>query len=418
VIVAMNRSTIINRRQFLRYGSMAGASGLLTVSALRSPQRVLGQSQRSPRLIVILLRGAVDGLNVVVPYRESAYYEARPSVAIPEPGQAEGAIPLTDQFGLHPALATLMPLWNAGNLAFVHACGATDGTRSHFEAQDHMEMGTSSNQRTKDGWLNRLLAVLPAGKITQAVSIGEQTPLILKGRKPVTNLPTGQKATRRQPIDTVPVQSAFDPLYTGNSVLARAYQEGRKAREALLAELNTEMMEASRGAPSAANAPSDLSRLATLMAGNAQTQVASISFGGWDTHVNQGGSQGQLANRLKSLGEGVQQLTQALGSTFNDATVVVMSEFGRTVQENGNRGTDHGHGNVMWVLGGNIRGKQVYGNWPGLDPAQLHEGRDLAITTDFRDAIAPLLTQQMGLNPEQLAQVFPGHTVKQALRLL
>ncbi|PZD72666.1 hypothetical protein C1752_03502 [Acaryochloris thomasi RCC1774] len=407
----------MNRRHFLRYGTLAGASSLLAVGTrdLWFPHHAWGQSRRSPRLIVILLRGAVDGLNVVVPYRESAYYEARPSVAIPQPGQPQGALPLNNQFGLHPALEALMPLWKAGQLAFVHACGSPDATRSHFDAQDYMETGIPGNKRIKDGWLNRLLANLPAGPITQAVNIGAQTPLILSGSQQVTTLPLGKKAVRRQSIDNIPVQEAFDRLYQGDNALAKAYQRGRQARTALLAEFNTEMMQASKGAPSPVNAASDLNRLAKLMTGKTQTQVASISFGNWDTHVNQGSSQGPLANRLRSLGEGIQQLTQALGSTFNDTTIVVMSEFGRTVGENGNQGTDHGHGNVMWILGGQVNGQQVYGNWPGLAETQLYQGRDLAVTTDFRDAIASILTQHMGLNSTQLAQVFPGHSVQQTL---
>lgn len=413
----MSFSHPISRRQLLRYGALAGASSLVTVGNLWSPQHAWGQSSRSPRLIVILLRGAVDGLNVVIPHRESAYYEARPSVAVPKPGQPQGALPLNDQFGLHPALESLMPLWKAGQLAFVHACGSPDATRSHFDAQDYMETGTPGNKRIKDGWLNRLLANLPAGPITQAVSIGDQTPLILSGRKQVTTLPLGRKAIRRQSIDNVPVQTAFDRLYQGDDTLARAYRRGRQARTALLAEFNAEMMQASKGAPSPVNAASDLNRLAKLMTGKTQTQVASISFGNWDTHVNQGSSQGQLANRLRSLGEGIQQLTQALGSTFDDTTIVVMSEFGRTVDENGNQGTDHGHGNVMWVLGGQVSGQQVYGKWPGLAQAQRYQGRDLAVTTDFRDAIASILTQHMGLDNTQLAQIFPGYSIQQTLPL-
>ncbi len=410
----------LNRRQFLRYGTLAGASSLCALGAreLWSPQRSLGQSRSSPRLIVILLRGAVDGLNVVVPYRESAYYEARPSVAIPEPGQPEGALPLNDRFGLHPALEALMPLWKSGDLAFVHACGSTDATRSHFDAQDYMETGAPGNKRIKDGWMNRLLTVLPPGKITQAVSIGDQKPLILSGSKQVTNLPLGQKAIRRQPIDNVPVQKAFDRLYQGDDALARAYKRGRDARTALLAEFSAEMIQASKGAPSPISAASDLKRLAKLLSGSSQTQVATISFGNWDTHVNQGGSQGQLATRLRGLGEGIYQLTQSLGSTFQDTTIVVMSEFGRTARENGNQGTDHGHGNVMWILGGKVRGQQVYGDWPGLAETQLYQGRDLAVTTDFRDAIASLLMQHMGLNQTHLAQVFPGYSVQKKLQLL
>lgn len=415
----MNTPSSMNRRQFLRYGSFASAAGLLAVGThdLWSPASVLGQSRRIPRLIVILLRGAVDGLNVVVPYREVSYYEARPTLAIPKPGQEQGALPLNDQFGLHPALAPLMPLWQAKQLAFVHACGSPDGTRSHFDAQDYMETGTPGNKHTKNGWMNRLLGTLPSGRVMQAVSIGEQTPLILSGEKQVTNLPSGRKVTRRQPLDNAPVQTAFDRLYQGNDALSRAYQEGRKAREVLLAELNSEMMQASRGAPSPANAPNNLIRLAQLMVGSTQTQVAFLSFGGWDTHVNQGSSQGQLANRLRNLGQGISQLKQALGPTFQDTIIVVMSEFGRTVKENGNRGTDHGHGNVMWILGGQVQGQQVYGDWPGLVKSQRYQGRDLAITTDFRDAIAPVLTQHMGLKRNQLAQVFPGYAVKRSLQL-
>ncbi len=411
----------MKRRQFLKYSTLTAASGF-TIMGLnglhKQPAYSQNRSGRRPKLIVILLRGAVDGLNVVVPYREAGYYEARPTLAIPKPGETQGAINLDGQFGLHPALADLMPLWQSKQLAFVHACGSPDPTRSHFDAQDYMELGTPGHKKAGDGWLNRVLAHLPAGRPTQGLNLGNQTPLILSGPKSVANLPFGQQAVRPLPLDKPPIQSAFDRLYQGNTKLSQAYQEGLVARDILKTELDTEMMKASKGAPGPSSLKTNGRRIAQLLSGNAETQIAFISLGGWDTHVNQGASQGQLARLLQPLGQGLNQLKTSLGNTFDDTTIVVMSEFGRTVAENGNRGTDHGHGNVLWVLGGQVRGRQVYGDWPGLAESQRHQGRDLAVTTDFRDAIAPLLTTGMGVNPQQLNKIFPGYSPQKQLSLI
>jgi len=411
----------MKRRQFLQYSTFAAASGFTAMgfnSFGKQPAYSQNSADRHPRLIVILLRGAVDGLNVVVPYRETLYYEARPTLAIPEPGKTQGAIDLNGQFGLHPALADLMPLWESKQLAFVHACGLPDPTRSHFDAQDYMELGTPGSKKSEDGWLNRVLAHLPVGRPTQALNLGNRTPLILSGAKSVANLPFGRQAVRPLPLDRPPIQSAFDRLYQGDTDLSRAYQEGMEAREILKTELNTEMVQASRGAPGPTSLMTNARRLAQLFNGNAKTQIAFVSLGAWDTHINQGGSQGRLANLLRPVGKGLNQLKASLGNTFDDTTIVVMSEFGRTVAENGNGGTDHGHGNVMWVLGGRVRGGQVYGDWPGLAESQRYQGRDLAITTDFRDAIAPLLTTGMGVDPKHLNQIFPGYSPQKQLALI
>ena len=364
---------------------------------------------------MVFLRGGIDGLNVVVPYRDAAYYEARSTIALPEPGASGGVLDLDGQFGLHPALVDLMPLWRSGQLAFVHASGSPDPSRSHFDAQDYMENGTPGLKDTTNGWLNRLLMTLSQRSPTQAVNMGSITPLILMGPANVASLAQGRQATHRLPVDRPVIQAAFDRLYSGDDPLSRAYQEGRRARDILMADLKAEMIQASKGAPTPENLSRDAQRLASLFKGNAQTQIAFLALGGWDTHVNQGP---RLSRLLKPLGQGLQALTLALGPLFANTTIVVMSEFGRTVAENGTQGTDHGHGNVLWVLGGNIQGGRVYGQWPGLEPSQRFQGRDLAVTTDFRDAIAPLLTQHLGLSSAGLAQVFPGHTPQTTIPLV
>lgn len=408
----------MKRRKFIRLATVLSASSIVNIGAHSWVAKGLAQTNNRQRLIVVFLRGAVDGLNVVVPHQEVTYYELRPKIAIPRPGEKNGAIDLNGFFGLHPALADVMPLWQNKTLAFVHASGSKDRTRSHFDAQHYMEVGTPGDKSTSEGWMNRLLGNLPKDKPTQAVNIGDTPPRILVGEMPVASLPTGKKSTRPLPIDRPPIYQAFDRLYSGNDDLSRAYQEGRQARELLLADLEKEMEDASNGAPPPVGFASDASKLARVMVGDSRTQLGFIGVGAWDTHVNQGSSNGQLANRLKHLGEGIATLVEELGPLYADTAIVVMSEFGRTVKENGNAGTDHGHGNVMWVLGGGIRGGQVLGDWPGLDESELYEGRDLEVTTDFRDAIATVLEGHMGVKGSQLAQVFPGNSSNRRLALL
>ena len=388
----------MRRRDFV---ILAAGTALLPVSYASG-----AAEDRPRRLIVIMLRGAVDGLNVVVPHGERAYYEARPTIAIGRPGTDQGALPLDSRFGLHPALASLLPLWNDKKLAFVHAAGSPDPTRSHFDAQLFIENGTPGRSTTPDGWMNRVLAALPGQRgPTDAIAAGPTLPRILAGGLPVANLPLGPEAAKPLPIDRPEIARAFDRLYSGNDPISEAYRQGRAARAELIGDLASETRQADNGAPLPNGFPAQAARLAGLIGRDPHIRLAFVSLGGWDTHVNQ---KGQLANHLRPLGDGLAALAKGLSPDWNDAIVVVLSEFGRTVHENGNAGTDHGHGNVIWVLGGKVRGGRVYGDWPGLATAQLYQGRDLAVTTDYRTVLAAILERHLGLADRQLAQIFPG----------
>jgi uncharacterized protein (DUF1501 family) len=405
----------MHRRQFLQHTGFVAASTLTAVGIHSWVARSFAQASRTPqgleskRLIVIFLRGAVDGLNVVIPYREAAYYEYRPKIAIPQPGKENGALDLDGQFGLHPALAPLMPLWQQKSLAFIHSSGSPDATRSHFEAQDNMESGTPGLSATPDGWMNRLLGVMSGRNPIQAVNVGNTTPRILAGRVPVATLALGKGAARPLPLDRPQVAAAFDSLYSSNDALSQAYKEGRIARKALLSDLEAETKMANNGAPLPNGFASDARRLAQIMVKDNRVKLGFMALGGWDTHVNQGASQGQLARNLEQLGKGLAMLQTTLGSAYQDTTILVMSEFGRTAHENGNGGTDHGHGNVMWAMGGGVHGGKVYGDWRGLSPEQLHEKRDLAVTTDFRDVIAAVLERHLNLSDPTLNRILPSY---------
>lgn len=398
----------ISRRDFIRVAAATSAAGVILLSPHAWAARSLDGSSSRKRLVVIFLRGAVDGLNVVIPYGDAAYYEARPTIAIPRAG--DGAVlDLDGHFGLNPALAPMMPMWREGTLAFVHACGSPDPTRSHFDAQDYMESGTPGVKSTPDGWMNRLLAAMPGRHApTEALSLGPVIPRIFSGPVAVANMPLGRAAARPMPLDNPKIEEAFDHLYDGRDVLSRTYQEGRVARKRMLAELEKDMAEANNGAPSPVGFSDDSTRLAHLMRRDETIRLAFMALGGWDTHVSQGSVHGQLANHLGALGEGLAGFVNQLGpDAYNDTVIVVISEFGRTVNENGNAGTDHGHGNVMWVMGGPVSGRHVYGRWPGLSEAARYQGRDLAVTTDFRDPIAHVLKAHLGLQGAQVEQVFP-----------
>ena len=362
-----------------------------------------------PRLIVILLRGAVDGLNVVIPFADEAYYEARRSIAIGRPGKPDGALTLDHHFALHPALAGLMPLWENRELAFIHAAGSPDPTRSHFDAQLYLENGTPGESTTRDGWMNRLLLALPGPRgATDAISIGPTLPRILAGRAQVATVPLGPSGVQALPIDHADIGGAFDRLYSGDDALGKSYREGREVRARLVQLLAKERRIADNGAPPPSGFPGQAGRLAQLMRRDPAVRLAAIGLGGWDTHINQGNEKGQLAGHLRPLGQGVAALARELGESWRDTVIVVLSEFGRTVRENGNGGTDHGHGNVVWVLGGALDGGRVYGDWPGLAPARLYQRRDLAVTTDFRSVLAVILDRHMRLSDRQLEAVLPG----------
>jgi uncharacterized protein (DUF1501 family) len=397
----------MDRREFLKLAVLS-TSGLLLLDGNGWAARATDDDKNHKRLVVVFLRGAVDGLNVVVPYSDSSYYVSRPTIAVPRPNESGGALRLDGHFGLHPALTSIMQLWEKGTLAFVHASGSPDPSRSHFDAQDYMETATPGLAKTPDGWLNRLLEVLPGTRSSsEALSVGPTLPRILSGRIPAANLPLGKAGTRPTPLDRPEIQAAFDRLYTGNDPLSVAYREGEASRKKLLAELTEEMQMADQGAPSPVGFADEAKNLGRLMARDPSLKVAFIALGGWDTHVNQGSVQGQLPNRLNALGDLLSTFVQAVGSAYSDTVILVMSEFGRTVHENGNTGTDHGHGNVIWVLGGGVRGGKVYGQWPGLSGNELYEGRDLAVTTDFREIISVVLESQFGLTSTQLNKVIP-----------
>jgi len=397
----------MQRRDFLN--SLALGAGLVLPLGSNA-WAALGDTPTRKKLVVVMLRGAVDGLNVVAPVGDDNYLRLRPTIGLALPGMEGGALDLDGYFGLHPALASLQPLWREKKLAFVHASGSPDATRSHFDAQDYMESATPGRKNTPDGWMNRLVAALPGTSTpSRLLGIGPVLPRILAGQAAAVNLPNVAAAAKPDVLDRPALGSAFDQLYRDHPRFGRAYADGRAAhKEVLQAAEPPAMLAADRGAPLPNGFPDDAARLAALMRNDPRIQLAFVALGGWDTHAGQGGATGQLANRLAPLGQGLAVLAERLGPLFDDTTVVVMSEFGRTARENGNGGTDHGHGNAMWVMGGKVRGGKVYGDWEGVGDAGLNEGRDLPVTTDFRSVLAQIAEQHLLLSDKQLDLVFPA----------
>ncbi len=419
------------RRTLLKSAAWTGAGLLPALTpigrsawAAASPIRAADANPR--RLVVVFLRGAVDGLNVVVPFADPGYYRARSTIALAPPGEPSGVIDLDGRFGLHPALAPLLPMWKSGSLGFIHACGSNDPTRSHFDAQDYMESATPGRKSTPDGWMNRLLGTLADDTPTRAVSIGLVLPRIYTGPNRVASIAGGAAAERALAVDRPNIATAFGQLYDGSDKLSMAYQDSLKARRDVRRALDrpdppglsAEMVAASNGAPLPNGFPSDAARLARLMRNDARVQLAFTALGGWDTHAGQGAAEGQLANRLQPLGAGLAALASGLGPVFDQTMIVVLSEFGRTVAQNGNGGTDHGHGNVMWLMGGSLAGGKVLGQWPGLAPDSLHEGRDLAVTTDFRDILSAVCRQHLGTSAADVAAIFPDYSASRSIELL
>ncbi|KQV85841.1 DUF1501 domain-containing protein [Pelomonas sp. Root1237] len=393
------------RRQLLHFGAFT--LGGLPVSLVHA------QGGTQKKLVVVMLRGAVDGLSVVAPYGEREYATSRPQIALAAPGAEDGLIKLDSLFGLHPSLSPLKRHWDGGQLAFVHASGSPDPTRSHFDAQDYLESGTPGRKSTPDGWMNRLLTALPGEPApTRAISQGSTPPRIFAGTASVASLGLGPNAMQRRAIDDPQMQSGLAKLYANDAQLSGTLRDttqgrGEMSRSMAGGEAKSMDPSADAGAPSARSFAADARRLGTLIRKDAHTQLAFTAVGGWDTHVNQGAARGQLANRLASLGEGLDALSVGLGDTYRDTVIVVVSEFGRTLRQNGNGGTDHGRGNVIWLLGGPVAGGQMLGEWPGLDASALADGRDLAVRTDFRQVLTPLLQRHLGLSETALATVFP-----------
>ncbi len=396
----------MDRREFLKASGMAAMSLFapsITAWALDGQQSV-----ETNKLIVVFLRGAVDGLSVVVPYSDSRYYSVRNKIALQKPGQENGVLDLDGHFGLHPKLEPLLPFWKDKSLGFVLCSGSPDPTRSHFDAQDYMESGAPGNKSMGSGWMNRLLSQLPNNKSPiRAINIGSVTPRMMQGPVSVaTYAPTTKKRTAA--VDKPRVLSAFEQMYADrNDALSTAFAEGVEARKTLNSKLDDEMLAANQGAPAANKFGNFGRQLGRLIKEEPKVQAAFVALGGYDTHVNQGAAQGQLANHLTPIGNGLSQLIEALGPAYQKTVIIVMSEFGRTVKENGNGGTDHGHGNAMWILGGPVAGGKIYGRWDGLAERSLYEGRDLPVTTDFRAVVSSIIGDHMSLDKAKLSSIFP-----------
>jgi len=405
----------ITRRIFLRNGALAVVGTTALPSFLtRAAFGAADPGIRNKRLVVIFQRGAADGLNIVVPHAEASYYAMRPTINIPK----KSVLDLDGFFGLHPAMASFEPLWKQKHLAIVHAAGSPDPTRSHFDAQDFMESGTPGVKITDDGWLNRALHELPvvSGNVSgsdksafRAIALGPSLPRILSGKEPaiavnnVNDFSVGGKNP-----NAAPMSNTFEAMYdhSVDTVLHGTGQETFDAVKTLKASDPSHYTPAANANYPKGRFGDSLKQLAQLIKANLGVQVAFADIGGWDHHVNEGSTQGQIANVLGDFSQSIAAFWTDLGDLGEDTVVVTMSEFGRTARENGNRGTDHGHANVMFVLGGPVRGGKVYGRWPGLDQSQLYEGRDLALTTDFRTVLGEVVSRYLG--NKDLKTVFPG----------
>jgi len=430
----------MNRRFFLKNSGIALASISAVTMSPSFLTRALAQSNGNGRrkiLIAIFQRGAMDGLSAVIPYADPDYYNLRSSIAIPRPGgqaislaggQAGGqagvqggqpnqspAIDLDGFFGLHPALAPFKPIYDSGQLAIIHATGSHDNTRSHFDAQDYMESATPGVKSTSDGWLNRYLQASDDAKASpfRGVVMGPNLPRVMQGKASAIAMNNINDFTIRAGGGEMgqAVQGGFEAMYqqTVNDALRGAGKETFEAMK-LLKRVNPTQYQPASGVIYPRGALGDrLRQIAQLIKSDIGLEVAFTDIGGWDTHANQGSSQGQLALRLTELAQGVSALYADLKERADELVILTMTEFGRTARENGNRGTDHGHASVMFTLGGSVKGGKVYGKWPGLKSHQLYEGRDLAITTDFRDVFAEIAKNHLGAT--SLNTIFPGYQV-------
>ncbi|HEY6393190.1 MAG TPA: DUF1501 domain-containing protein [Bryobacteraceae bacterium] len=400
-----------SRRVFLK-GSALAMFGVGSIPAWlsRSVYAADADKRRKKIMVAIFQRGAVDGLNMVVPFGEQRYYDLRPSIAIPKPdGSANSAVDLDGFFGLHRSLAPLKPLYDAQHLAIVDAVGSPDPTRSHFDAQDYMESGTPGRKATSDGWLNRAL-VKGTGTVSpvRAISLGSNLPRTLRGRNDAVAMNNLNDFQVRDAKSSATFESMYD-----SSLDTVLHGTGKETFSAV--KIMQSVQKQSYTPANGAKYPNgrfgqSLLQIARLVKADVGLEVAFADIGGWDTHVNEVGAQptlGQLANNLSDFGQALAAFYQDLGDLMADVTVVTMSEFGRTARENGNRGTDHGHANAMFVMGGDVRGGKVYGDWPGLGEGQLYENRDLQLTTDFRDVLGEVVAKHLG--NANLSAVFPGY---------
>lgn len=369
------------------------------------PMQLWAAAPDAPRLLVVFLRGAYDAANLLVPTSSSFYYEARPNIAIAK----TAALPLDADWGLAPAVAdSIHPLWGKGQAAFVPFAGTNDTTRSHFETQDHIELGQpdEGSRDFRSGFMNRLAGVLGAGSRLEAMAFTDQVPLILRG-----NLPVANQALRDlgKPAINATQAQTIASMYAGTR-LAGTVSGGFEVRDEVSREMAGEMEAASRGAIAAKGFALEARRIARLM--RERVTLGFIDVGGWDTHVGEGGATGQLATKLGELGKGLATFADEMGPQWNNTVVVVVSEFGRTFRENGNRGTDHGHGSAYWVLGGGVKGGRIAGEQVEVKAATLFQNRDWPVLNEYRALFGGLFKRMYGLNDTQLAQVFPGASAR------
>jgi len=404
--------TGITRRGFMKNGALAliGTSTIPSFLERSVMAEMTTAAANRKKLVVLFQRGAADGLNIVVPYQEKSYYDMRSSIAI----QKNEVIDLDGFFGLHPSMASFKPLYDQGHLAIVHAAGSPSTSRSHFDAQDYMESGTPDVKITPDGWLNRALqAEDMAAKRNQtafrAVALGTEVPRTLEGPIPaiaVANVADFSVAGRG--TTTSAISNAFQAMYD-ESTDSLLHGTGDETFEAvkMLKSANPAQYLPQNGA-NYPNTPfgNSLKQIAQLLKANLGVEAAFSDIGGWDTHQNQGNATGQLASRLQEFSDSIAAFWKDMGDDTENITLVTMSEFGRTARQNGTGGTDHGHANVMFVLGGQVKGGKVYGKWPGLGPDQLNEGRDLKVTTDFRNVLGEAAYRSLGA--KNLEVIFPG----------
>ena len=397
---------MLTRRYFIQSSAVVMAGFGLAPSWLA---RAAGAEGRKKILISVFQRGAADGLNIVVPFFEKRYYDIRPSIAVPSPGKQNGVIDLDGRFGLHPQLQALKPFWDSGQLAIVHAAGSPEGNRSHFEAQDQMESGTPG-RTMEDGWLNRALQpATPATSPIRAVAMGAKMPRTLRGTRNAIAVGDLQQFQARDQG----VASILESMYA-SSADAQMSAQGKGTFDAMkmIDSINRAPYTPANGAQYAGEFGNALRGIARLIKADVGLEVAFADIGGWDHHSNENG---QLPGLLNQFGTSLSAFARDMGDRMQDIVLVTMSEFGRTAAEDGNQGTDHGHGNAMFVLGGPVNGGKVYGTWPGLQPEQLFQRRDLEVTTDFRAVLSELVSGHVGQSSEQ---VFPGYKPGDRLGLL
>jgi uncharacterized protein (DUF1501 family) len=410
----------MDRRYFLKASGIGLASfGFMTAAPdflhqFADAQTLTNKNGKKKILITIFQRGAVDGLNAVVPHGEGEYYNLRPTIAIAKPNQADGAVNLDGFFGLHPSLKPLEKFWQSKQMAIVHSVGSPDNTRSHFDAQDYMESATPGVKATRDGWLNRILQAENKKDASpfQAVALTGQVPRSMMGRAPTVAMTNLADFAINAGVYTKSVQGGFEGIYDRINSKDSLGETGKETFEAVnfLKRANPSQYKAENGAqyPNSALGRS-LLQIAQLVKANVGLEIAFAEAGGWDTHSNQGGARGQLANLLRDFGQSIAALATDLGARMDDVVILTMSEFGRTARQNGTNGTDHGHGNQMLILGNSVKGGKVYGDWKGLSDSQLNEGRDLAVTTDFRDVFAEIADKHLGNS--NFTKIFPQYPV-------